>query len=110
MKISARIIAIRANKSKSGRSFVLVTDGKMLVISETVFNKCVAGEINEVEFEANGEVTLADGTNMPSYAVKDYTDSAMGKLKLGQQLAAYAEGVDQAKVAAALALANTITL
>lgn len=108
MKIKGRIIALRANESKSGRSMVMVTDNKMLVISKTVFNACVNGEVDEVEFEENGNITTADGSNMPSFAVKDYTDSIKGKLRQAKDLCDYAEGVDADKVKNAVALGKDL--
>ena len=112
MKYSAKQIIVLFNKSKSGKSYINVSDNLMTIIPATVYEMCKAGEIEEVETEAGAD--MMDETDPAKVAfktekVKTFTESALARLEKGKRFVEAAAGFDPEAFAKALATANTIT-
>ena len=111
MKYSAKLILATFNSSKSGKSLIKIEGDTMFVVNSNVAAMCKSGEISEVEFaEGTPLMDQADPSKVAfkTMQVKDFTESALNRIEQAKRFVDAAEGVDQDKFKAAIALAKDL--
>jgi hypothetical protein len=107
------------NKSKSGKSYLQIVGDQMYLISEAIMAMVIAGDVESLTFEKDGELlgtVLADPA-VPGVFKKEFDtlrpnkieESAIAKLAKANAIIEKAAGVDQAALKAALEIADSIT-
>lgn len=79
MEYSKNEIIALFNESKSGKSMILVSEGKMHIMSKALFERVKAGKVKKVIFADEGTLDL-NGTEVITTKVKSFVDSEKEEL------------------------------
>jgi len=96
------ILALFAKKDDK-KFFTAVIDKKLYMISPTVHDMTRNGEITEIEFVEDGEVTTLDGTKLPTFKVKDMIESKLSNIDTAIKIKAHGITKDDLELAISLA-------
>ena len=103
MKIKRLMILALFAKKDDKKFFTAVIDKKLYMISPTVQDMARKGEINEVEFVEDGEVTTLDGTKLPTFKVKDMVESKLSIIDTAIKIKTHAITKEDLEMAISLA-------